>query len=82
MAEERTGDADMAGELPADQELVLGVLQDSGGPMDVIALSSRTRLSVERVLDALKGLQEQDLVERRDPEPVHERFASAGLQPA
>lgn len=78
MTEERK--EPVAHDLSADQDLVLSVLQDSEGPLDAIALSSRTRLSVERVLEALTGLEERGLVKRQEPEPVHERFASADLQ--
>jgi hypothetical protein len=71
------------GQLSDDAKLVSQVLQEEGGPLDVIAISSRTRLPIERVMVIVQDLVGRGLAKPAEPEPVHERFTPSGpLQPA
>jgi predicted transcriptional regulator len=54
---------------------VLRLLREQAQPMDSIGISSVTRLPVEAILQAVRELTDAGLVERAEPEPVHERFA-------
>jgi uncharacterized membrane protein len=65
-------------ELSDAERLILEVLEEQRGPLDGIAISSATRIPVEDVLRVLERLQEQGLVVRVEPEPVHQRFTPTG----
>jgi Fe2+ or Zn2+ uptake regulation protein len=61
--------------ISGEESLVLDALNEERGPLDVITISSRTRLPIERVLEVLDYLAGQGLVERVEPEPAYERFS-------
>lgn len=62
-------------ELSNAAHQVLRALREQAEPMDGIALSSATRLPMEDVLEAVRELADAGLVQKVQPEPVHERFA-------
>jgi hypothetical protein len=62
--------------LSDDERVVYKALRED--PQDAIAISSRTRLPVDRVVEILHALVERGLAQRREPEPVHERFSPSG----
>ena len=60
-----------------DAQLVWKTLQDQGRALDAIAISSVTRLPIERVMSAVQELLNAGLAQPVEPEPVHQRVASS-----
>lgn len=65
--------------LGDDAQLVWKTLQTEAEPLDAIAISSLTRLPIERVLSAVDELLTHGLAQRVEAEPVHQRVASAAV---
>ena len=64
-------------DLTPTERAILDELQASGEPLDAIAIASRARLDVDAVLLGVRTLLDRHLVALTDPEPVHQRFATA-----
>jgi len=61
--------------LSTEERLVLDVVKAEGAPLDAIAISGRTRMAVERVLEIVESLIARGELVRVDPEPVHNRVS-------
>jgi hypothetical protein len=73
----RSGMPDNGHGLSEDEQQVAALLKESSAPLDAIAIASQTRLQVQEVLAILDTLVERGLASKAEPEPVHERFATA-----